>query len=398
MLRHTMSMRVFVFSAVILSLILFLLTANSTVSAAEFTVVSETGPQTKDAESGFDNPILTGRNAATPCQIRMQGDIVEGDLNRLKQALSQFRAKRGDNPDLPNHVGLCLASRGGSYMEAIRIAKAMLGKPQTEEDEDSLTGPLRTWTVVGDGDECYSACAIIFMAGNIYIVDEMIGPYSERHLHVRGKLGFHSPYLAFPASASETYTADTVKKAFREGALAVRELVRLGEKVNNGGQADDPSLLPQKLITEMLAHGEDDLYFIDRVGKAVVHSIDLFGADRPQRIGACEYDDICGAAHTSKQYASWVDEPTRTTNCSKHWKTLKGKYLFSGDGGIGDNTGGYGAEGLMYCVLMKTGDAANPIQYAAELIESQQSSLNLNFLDPPWWFYYPPATPLNTLK
>lgn len=364
-------------------------------NAAEFSIVSQSGPAT---EKFFGKPILTGQNAQTPCHIRLEGKIVRGDLNQLQITLDQLRALRGDK--YPKHVGLCLHSPGGSYMEAIRIAKAMLGKAKYQLESGGLLDRklLRTWTVVNKNDECFSACAVIFMAGNIYIDDESFGPSYSRHLHINGRLGFHSPYLPFKGSADTTYTADTIKLAFRQGALAVRELTKLGDNILHGGQMSDPNLMPRALINEMLATSEGDLYFIDQVGKVIAYRISLFGGKQPSKVGFCEYDNICGNHHY-KELITRDNNSTKTPQrCSPYWTSARGNLLYSGGNRKGD-IGGFGGEGLYYCVLRKIAKESGRIEYYSDLVESKKSKLNkYSFSEAEWWYYYPSNSYLKSLK
>lgn len=367
-------------------------------NAAEFSIVNRSGPATGKY---LGNPILTGRNALSPCHIRLEGEIREGDLERLKTVLKQYLLINPgpERAEHQKHVGLCLNSHGGSYMEAIRVAKAMLGKRQRGQSENFDPEPLRTWTVVDEKDECYSACAILFMAGNIYIEDEMIGPSYSRHLHINGRLGFHSPYLPFKGEPGTTYTADTIKLAFRQGALAVRELTKLGDNILHGGQMSDPNLMPRALINEMLATSEGDLYFIDSVGKVIAYRISLFGGKRPSKVGFCEFDNICGNHHYKELISnSEIKSVIEPQSCSKFWKIVRGKYLFSADTRTGD-TGGYGGEGLSYCVLSKVSRGSGRIKYYSDLVEDKGAKLNkYSFREADWWYYYSSTRAIRSLK
>jgi len=338
--------------------------------SAEFKIVSSTAPTTNRFSGA---PILTGRNARSPCHIRLEGTIKNGDLKRLQQALARI----GHDKWLPwPPIGLCLDSRGGSYMAAIRIAKAMLGKSDNSSAPRPNWGSI--WTVVAEEDECYSACAVIFMAGNI-LEDLHLGPTINRYLHVRGQLGFHSPYLAFTEKADVNFSGETVKKAFRQGTLAVRELTRLGQ---GGHGKPEPKRFPTDLINEMVSRDAKNLYFIDTVLKAAKYEIALYGGSKPSRVGPCEYDNIC-------LHAGYPGN----TNCSKGWKVIRNKYLFSGDDD--SNAGGYGSEALYHCVLKMTG---KNLKYYSELVDSTRSKLDEhNFLEVPWWYYYAPSTRIASL-
>src|SRR5436853_5617165 len=106
------------------------------------------------------------------CAFSLDGPIVNGDSNKLRNAISRSRIDRYDE----RTFSICLKSNGGSYAEGLKVAELVFSRGLS--------------TVIEYGSECYSACAIIFMAG---VMPEQIGPM--RKLSVGGVLGFHAPYL-----------------------------------------------------------------------------------------------------------------------------------------------------------------------------------------------------------
>src|SRR5262245_30641935 len=78
---------------------------------------------------------------------------------------------------------LCLNSPGGNFMEGLRIAKYLL----------TVAADHEVTTYVENGAACYSACALIFLAGRFN--DRGGETYPARFLHVGGRLGFHAPYI-----------------------------------------------------------------------------------------------------------------------------------------------------------------------------------------------------------
>jgi len=110
------------------------------------------------------------------CAFKLEGPISAGDADRLSSAISQSHVDPYDE----RTGSLCLKSNGGSYAEALKIADLIF--------ERGLS------TVVEFGSECYSACAIIFMAG---VTSERESPM--RKLSAGGVLGFHAPYLSMCA-------------------------------------------------------------------------------------------------------------------------------------------------------------------------------------------------------
>ena len=72
------------------------------------------------------------------------------------------------------------------------------------------------------GSECYSACAIIFMAG---VSPDQVGPM--RKLSVGGILGFHAPFLTLPDANYSKQEVESVGQGMR---TAILSLVRLSSK------------------------------------------------------------------------------------------------------------------------------------------------------------------------
>jgi hypothetical protein len=77
------------------------------------------------------------------CDISVEGPIVKGDGEKFRDLLGSI-----------GHATVCLNSPGGAYYGGLNIATLILERE------------LRT--KVEDGSLCYSACAIMFMAGNEY--------------------------------------------------------------------------------------------------------------------------------------------------------------------------------------------------------------------------------------
>lgn len=110
------------------------------------------------------------------CVVRLEGEIVEGDFQRL-QAIGTSAFKGSDDESSAKDT-ICLDSPGGSVVEGVKIAEFFYSKG--------------IGTVINEGDECYSICAIMFMMG---IAQGAEVNFVNRKLHINGRLGFHRPYL-----------------------------------------------------------------------------------------------------------------------------------------------------------------------------------------------------------
>jgi hypothetical protein len=133
----------------------------------------------------------------TPCAFKLDGTITSGDHDRLAAVIAGSRLDPLDD----RTTALCLKSPGGSYTEGLKISELIYNRGIS--------------TIVVDGTECFSACALIFMSG---VLPDRAVPY--RKLSGGGLLGFHAPYLSL---AEGEYSKDHVEdaaQAMRVAALA----------------------------------------------------------------------------------------------------------------------------------------------------------------------------------
>ncbi|WP_157021105.1 hypothetical protein [Parasedimentitalea huanghaiensis] len=180
------------------------------------------------------------------CTFKMSGMVKTGDLDALKlfarTQLSKLKLTPiglVDSPSGQKRPRLCLSSSGGSLAEAVRIAEFLRG-PEDVIERDAIL-PLRNLaTVVAAGDTCESACAILFMAGQVS--EGQHGRFPDRYLHKDGRLGFHAPSLSV---ADGVYDKGTVDKAFKIAVAAIGLLMR-----NASDWGIHPTLLTQMLLTE----------------------------------------------------------------------------------------------------------------------------------------------------
>ena len=151
-----------------------------------------------------DSGDFPGAQDTGACTHRFTGTLENGDI-------AAFEAIATDNA---NYAVLCLDSPGGSFGEAVRIARLLSEK--------------NIGTRIEGGAACESACALIFMAGR-HVSEQAERAVRWRVLHPRGKLGFHAPALVVPEG---NYDKDTVNRAY-DVALgtvgsAITELILTG--------------------------------------------------------------------------------------------------------------------------------------------------------------------------
>jgi hypothetical protein len=212
----------------------------------------------------FSAQIGPSRNSL--CDFAFNGEIVSGDLDRLKQASPQ-----------PNQR-LCLNSPGGDYDEALRIIKSF-------RDTFSLG------TVVDKGAECDSACAFIFMFGTLNEGDGMVS--RSRKLHTLGKLGFHSPRIN---PAGEIYSDVELAKQYRNGIMAITNIL----------EADWNNMFPKSLLIEALRiDSPSKFFYVDTVGKVAAADIELMGFHPPSQLTQQMLERACLAKTSQEDSQSW---------------------------------------------------------------------------------------------
>jgi hypothetical protein len=168
---------------------------------------------------------------------------------------------------------LCLDSRGGSFIEALKIVEYLLnGEGQGIA------------TIIESKAECLSACALVFMAGTS---KSDHGLYPLRSLHAQGRLGFHAPFIPRDAIAKGSHSAETVLSAYRAALSATQKIIALlGRSGEIEGRYQEEPWMKSSLIQTMLAQGENEMLMIDTVDKAGRWAIEIYGISRPETFGA----------------------------------------------------------------------------------------------------------------
>jgi hypothetical protein len=167
--------------------------------------------------------------------VRLSGPIVPGDNKKLESALDTVgpRGVPSDHALGRYRTTLCLNSPGGSYSEGLQIANFLLEQ--------------HFRTMIEPNAICYSACALIFMAGNWTFEGQY---FSDRTLHVTGQLGLHAPYIK--GIPQKTYSSLDLEAAYKAS-------IQLGQehRVSN-------EFMPKTLIVAMLDKGPNELIWESR--------------------------------------------------------------------------------------------------------------------------------------
>ena len=234
------------------------------------------------------------------CNFLLNGDIQQGDLDRLKAAIPPFETR-----DVNKIPRLCLNSRGGSYPEGLAISKYLMAE--------------NIGTAVPDSAICFSSCSLIFMGGTYPWKGEL-----NRFLHAGGIVGFHAPYVM--GLDDQAYNNEAMAAAYSEGVAAIRELMSLG--VGNKVQR-----FPPELMAELLARGKDDLFNIDTVGKAIRFRVHLYGTRANPEIDKQSFCNACMNMNYGAQesYGKGGENDLCATDAEVEEKPFpKGKRMISG--------------------------------------------------------------------
>ncbi|MBV7393590.1 hypothetical protein [Mameliella sediminis] len=209
--------------------------------AAEITLVQDRTFTFEEIEAGA-------------CSLRLGGRIEAGDAARLKQMLEDLFPLEFDD----RSPSLCLDSPGGSLDEGVKLAQILAGH--------------FTATVVPQGGECLSACAVAFMGGTFGAYEDI---YNMRLIHPSARLGFHAPRLEI---GEGNYTAATVSRAFD---IAVDAMARIAGDLDHTHLGTPINRFPRSLMAEMLVHRGEDFLEIDTIEKAAGWDIWVITDKRP---------------------------------------------------------------------------------------------------------------------
>jgi len=202
--------------------------------------------------------ILPGKPGV--CLLTLKGQIRAGDADRLLATPLRGPQKPEEYEDGAWKT-VCLDSPGGSLAEGLKIAQYVV---------DQGLG-----TVVDDGAECLSACALVFMFGTAFQIEA--NALTNRRLHVGGRLGFHRPALTL--DRSRTYSVDDVGRAFDLAIQSTLEFLALAARP----RPDTPRpFVDGDLLEAMLQHQGQDFFEIDTVNKAGRWDIEVFGFAPPR--------------------------------------------------------------------------------------------------------------------
>ncbi len=245
---------------------------------------------------------IANRVPGAGCHLSIKGPIEIGDLKKVSSALRELDreftrrladASLGELTSVRN-PGLCLDSPGGSYPEGLRIAELLI-----TPGDHLRTGVM---TTVDPGRECLSACALIFMAGQF--IDRGGERSPARFLDVRGKLGFHAPFIPATAIPDKQYSREELAAAHASAIKSLQAAIQLFSfniSEQAGGTKARPWVRPS-LFAEMLARSSHEIFLIDTVGKAGRWDIQLGGVRPPSSLNSDRLKRACA------NFLAWQDD------------------------------------------------------------------------------------------
>jgi hypothetical protein len=296
------------------------------------------------------------------CGFALNGAIEPGDAEKLRAAI-EARESAMHNAAVEGRdivfvpPVLCLDSPDGSFSEGIALAEAVFGASKLE-------------TYVAAGAQCYSACALVFLAGSHAVEGERI---PMRLMHVQSRLGLHAPF----GVSGELSNPQAAANYFKAGLLAVKSLMQtLGQ-----------GLMPDSLRLEMLGHlgGEQDFFEIDTLDKAGRWGISLAGYRIPSSLTMRLVSQGCANAEAwSKDNSSSEVTTDYVPNSDKTRSGVRRIVIKEG----------FGAEGMSHCILVakELGD-----KLFVDFAITEDAGYEGYPGNTPTWYMLPPQTKLADL-
>ncbi|WP_157932977.1 hypothetical protein [Roseovarius salinarum] len=293
------------------------------------------------------------------CDISISGKLKTGDFEKFSNLASKILrrdyAAYKKSTDALDDVWprmVCTYGPGGSFLEGGKIA---------------LLVNEYFATKVPPNENCFSACAVIFMAGTLTHPDNVLykhfeeacysncegwNPEPRRILYPTSRLGFHAPFVDF--KGQKVIPADKVTEYIQN--IQRLTIFLLSEAKDN---------FPVELAAEMMNRGKNDLFMVNEVGQLSSWKIRLqtdyapkLNVDTLKRawmMFACKYDHSnCGyGAVSDTKFGGSQD--VATPNDTTGWDDAFMR--FDGAGRTAIAASGVGGEASFGASLTKMSDA-----------------------------------------
>ena len=254
-------------------------------------------------------------NHPMKCQYLLDGKIQDGDTEKVREKFSEIDR-------FPDHLAICLNSTGGSYLEALRLAKYL---------NEGIA------TVIPEQSRCENACAIAFLGGRFIPSGNPDFSTTHRTIHPTAIVGF-SP-ISRELLLNEG--SDNMRISAYQHMLAV--IAELAAQRGFFGLK-----LHDSLFEKLVGNSNQPVYYIKTVGDAVLNGIHVHNVGfNPKNITAT-IENICNNVNNS----IW----RRNTSVFSNHRVGKIKYIKEHLTDIRlDTEYGFGQEGLEPCQIHLSG-------------------------------------------
>jgi len=311
------------------------------------------------------------------CAVRVSGQVVEGDAERLRQILAAIESDEERWTHGQHGFRICFDSPGGSFVEGARIARVI--------------GELNFGTAIPAGARCESACAIAFMAGTgRFMYDEEMSDevFVNRVLHPQGVLGFHAPNLIV---SEGQYNEQEVNRAYQVALNSVSLILDL-----MGGRN---YIFPVQLLRDMLATPPGQMLRLTTVEQAQQWGVNV----APTRFSGISVpaliENLCGdESLQNAEHASRIGFEVESSDEFQY-----GEYTATT---IRITTGeGFGMDAVNRCILFLSIPESQyylRAQMAGRRLSEMRTRPQVNYVnyEPMWptaFATYPPRTLISTL-
>lgn len=308
------------------------------------------------------------------CDLEFIGAILKGDAKKFDYDSIENLGTQG--------ASVCLDSAGGSFPEAISIAKNsdMLGM------------------VIPPGAKCLSACAILFSGGRISLGMGIPLEYLNRVIWPGGLLGYHAPSLEI--SDSGTFSKSDVDQAFSIALASTKEIYNLNNRYGVSQSSGSTKLISDYVFGLILDTPPTEMHNIEIVGEAILSNFDVPTTDANKPLDKNSTLNVCENKylHDNYQYSTIV----RTDALSDNIPNFIGKFVSNHDEGINVKftkvgTGKTTGLGIVFPVLNLSANGGNEIARTNICIvqemhgdENTELYVTLHNLQAATWDYDPP--------
>lgn len=199
------------------------------------------------------------------------------DAQGVDDFLSRYATEvdRSGAPILPLMGVVCLDSPGGNFSEGLRLYDFI-------ERSNAVT-------YVQGNSECYSACAIAFLAGGTWIGNGNTQNFNARILELGAELGFHAPFTMFDRDA--VFTGEQGNQIFEIAVQALAET----NSIRQVNRADGP-VMNNYIYNGFISTPPQDFFEIATTADAIFAGIEARGLPFVETVNEQIMTQVCDTA------------------------------------------------------------------------------------------------------